>query len=152
MKKIDMIASCMKGIVKPLKESKDEAFAQGLSGDGVLITPAYNKIISPFNGKVVIVFETNHAIILRREEDGLAFIIHVGIDTMKLGGGGFHVYVKDGEDVKVGDILMEIDFPYLETIGYNFDTHILFPSLGCRKIFNIRYGEIDYMEPLCEIK
>lgn len=141
----------MQGVVKPLTESKDAAFAQGLSGEGVLVTPTFNKIIAPFSGKVVIVFETKHAIILRRE-DGLAFIIHIGIETSKLGNGGFHVFVKDGEDVRVGDVLVEMDFEYLNTIGYNVDTHLLFPSLGCRKVLDIHYGEIDFLEPLCKLK
>lgn len=152
MKKIDRIASCMQGRVKPLKESKDQAFAQGLSGDGVLITPTYNQIISPFKGKVVIVFDNKYAIILRRESDGLALIIHVGVETQKLTGKEFKVFVKDGDDVVPGDVLMEMDFEALNKIEYNCDTHILFPSLGYGKISEIHYGEIDYMETLCTIK
>ena len=105
MKKLDRVASCMQGIVRPLKESKDDAFAQGLSGDGVLVTPTYNKVISPFKGKVVFVFDTLHAIILRRDSDGLAFVLHVGYETNKLTGKEFKVPVKTGDDVVAGDVI-----------------------------------------------
>lgn len=144
------IVSCMQGNVKHLSESSDQAFADKLSGDGVLITPTVDMIFSPFNGQVVIVFETKHAIILRSEE-GIALIIHIGVETDKLTGKGFDVKVVDGQDVKKGDLLMEIDMPYLQSIGYNVDTHILFPSLGIRSLENIHYGDIKALELLCEI-
>lgn len=152
MKRVDRVASCMQGIVKPLIESKDEAFAQGLSGEGVLITPTYNQVISPFKGKVVFVFDTLHAFILRRDSDGLAFVLHIGYETNKLTGKEFKVFVKTGDDVVAGDIIMEMDFDYLNASNYNYDTHILFPSLGAGKIIDIHYGEIDYMETLLSIK
>ena len=152
MKKLDRVASCMQGIVRPLKESKDDAFAQGLSGDGVLVTPTYNKEISPFKGKVVFVFDTLHAIILRRDSDGLAFVLHVGYETNKLTGKEFKVPVKTGDDVVAGDVIMEMDFDYLKECNYDYDTHILFPSLGVGKIAEIHYGEIDYMETLLTIR
>ncbi len=144
------VASCMQGVVKPLSESEDEAFAQKLSGDGVLVTPTSNMIFSPFNGQVVIVFETKHAIILR-SENGIALVIHIGVDTHKLKGKGFDVKVIDGQDIKKGDLLMEIDRAYLTSIAYGIDTHILFPSLGIRQLQNIKYGNIAFLETLCEI-
>lgn len=151
MKK-ERLASCMQGIVRNISESKDEAFAQKLSGDGVLITPTYNKIISPFKGKVVLVFDAQHAIILRRDSDGLALVLHVGYETHKLSGKEFKVFVKDGDDVKAGDVLMEMDFAYLQASNYDYDTHVLFPSLGSGKIVDVKYGAIDYMETLLYIK
>lgn len=152
MKKIETLASCMQGIVRPLSESKDEAFAEGLSGDGVLITPTYNKIISPFKGKVVLVFDAKHAIILRRDSDGLALVLHVGYETHKLTGKEFNVLVKDGDEVLAGDVLMEMDFEYLQASSYDYDTHVLFPSLGNGKLMDVKYGPIEYMETLLKIK
>ena len=140
----------MQGLVKPLSESCDEAFAQKLSGDGVLITPTSNMIFAPFNGQVVIVFDTKHAIILRSEQ-GFALVIHIGIDTHKLKGKGFECKVIDGQDVKKGDLLLEMDSEYLKSIAYDMDTHILFPSLGIHQLKTIHYGEIAFLEPLCEI-
>lgn len=150
MENVNKVYSCMQGKVKKLSESKDATFAQGLSGDGVLIEPTSRRVLAPFDGQVVIVFETKHAIILRRE-DGLAMIIHVGVDLHKLDGNGFYIHVMDGQDIKKGELLMEIDFPYLKKIQYDVDTHILFPSLGLRKLENIRYEKIDFLEELCEV-
>ena len=146
-----MVVSCMQGEVKNLSESKDEAFANKISGDGVLITPSSNLIVAPFDGQVVIVFETKHAIILR-SDDGLAMVIHIGVETEKLSGIGFDVKVVDGQDIKKGDLLMRIDTSYLASIDYNIDTHILFPSLGIRNLENIHYGSINFLDSLCEIK
>lgn len=150
MEKIQVV-SCMQGEVKNLSESKDKAFADKLSGDGVLIVPSSNEIVSPFDGQVVIVFETKHAIILRSDE-GLALVIHIGVETEKLTGIGFDVKVVDGQQVKKGDLLMVIDKQYLDSIQYNIDTHILFPSLGIREINQIHYGATNFLEPLCEIE
>lgn len=150
MEKIQVV-SCMQGEVKNLSESKDKAFAEKLSGDGVLIVPSSNEIVSPFDGQVVIVFETKHAIILR-SNDGLALVIHIGVETEKLTGIGFDVKVVDGQQIKKGDLLMVIDKQYLDSIQYNIDTHILFPSLGIRELNHIQYGTTNFLEPLCEIK
>lgn len=150
MKKIEVV-SCMQGEIKHLSESKDEAFADKLSGDGVLITPTSNLIVAPFDGQVVIVFETKHAVILR-SEDGLALVIHIGVETEKLNGSGFDVKVIDGQDIKKGDVLMKIDIDYLSSIQYDVDTHILFPTLGIRELKNIHYGNVNFLETLCEIK
>lgn len=146
-----MVVSCMQGEVKKLSESKDEAFANKMSGDGVLITPSSNLIVAPFDGQVVIVFETKHAIILRSNE-GLAMVIHIGVETEKLSGIGFDVKVVDGQDIKKGDLLMKIETSYLESIDYDIDTHILFPSLGIRELEHIHYGQIKFLDMLCEIK
>lgn len=145
-----MIASCMQGFVKPISESKDQAFAAKLSGDGVVVTPTSNMLFALFDGQVVIVFESKHAIILRSDQ-GIALIIHIGVEIEKLTGKGFHVKVVDGQDVKKGDLLMEMDRKYLDSIGYDVDTHLLFPSLGIRQLESVRYGDIAFLEPLCEI-
>lgn len=145
------IVSCMQGEVKNLRESKDRAFADKLSGDGVLITPSSDRIVAPFDGKVVIVFETKHAIILR-SEDGLALVIHIGIEIQKLNGHGFDVKVVDGQDIKKGDLLMKMDMEYLKSIEYDLGTHILFPTLGIRKLCDIHYGNIHFLETLCSIQ
>lgn len=144
------VLSCMQGKVKKLSESKDKSFAQGLSGDGVLIEPTSRRVLAPFDGQVVIVFETKHAIIIR-SDDGLAMIIHVGVDIHKLDGNGFIIHVMDGQDIKKGDLLMEIDFSYLKKIQYDVDTHILFPSLGTKKLENIHYTKINFLDELCEV-
>lgn len=150
MEKLE-ISSCMQGEIKNLNESKDQAFADKLSGDGVLVAPTSNLIVAPFDGQVVIVFETKHAMILRSKE-GLALVIHIGVETEKLTGSGFDCKVMNGQDIKKGDLLMKMDMDYLNSICYDMDTHILFPSLGIRELKNIHYGNIKFLEVLCEVE
>lgn len=147
----EIIIACMKGTLIPLQESKDQAFAQGLSGDGFIIQPKENKIVSPIDGQVVIVFETKHAIILRGN-NGLAMIIHIGTETSKLDGQGFHVYVQDGQHINKGDLLMELDRECLNQKGYDVDAHVLFPSLGIRRIEDIQYGEVEILQEIAGIQ
>lgn len=147
----ETILSPMRGQVKLLSESKDEVFAQGLSGDGVLIRPESSQIVAPFDGQVVLVFDSAHAIILRSNH-GVAMVIHVGVDELKSNENGFRVYVENGQKFHKGDLLMEMDFNYLKQVKYDMDTHILFPSLGTRSLKKTESNTISFLETLCEIK
>lgn len=147
----NIVVSPMRGEVKKLSESKDALFAQGLSGEGVLIKPSAAQIVAPFDGQVVLVFDTKHAIIIR-SDDGLAMVIHIGVDIHKLDGNGFRVYVENAQHFHKGELLMEIDFNYLKQIDYDVDTHILFPSLGRKELIDVHYGPISFMEKVLVIK
>lgn len=102
----------IKGRVEDLSNTPDEAFAGKMMGDGVVIFPEEGVVYAPSDIEVSFVFPTKHALGLRTEE-GLELLIHVGIETVKLDGEGFNVFVKEGDKVKKGDKLMEFD---LETI------------------------------------
>lgn len=118
------IASPMDGEIMPLKEVKDETFASEMMGKGVAIKPTEGKVVSPINGTVETIFKTKHAIGLR-SSDGAEILIHVGIDTVQLEGKHFTSYVNDGDEVKVGDTLIEFDMKAIENEGYELVTPVI---------------------------
>ena len=107
-----VISSPYTGNVVPLEDTPDEAFASGVLGKGASVELTGADIVAPEAGTVLFVFNTKHAIGFRTK-DGLGMLFHVGIDTVKLGGQGFEVFVKDGDEVRKGDLLMRADLDYL---------------------------------------
>ncbi|WP_342046412.1 PTS sugar transporter subunit IIA [Bacillus sp. OTU530] len=105
-KEVETIIAPLSGQVVPLEDVPDEAFAQKLVGEGIAIIPEEGKVVSPINGEVTMVFPTKHAIGLLSEK-GLEVLIHIGIETVTMGGDGFVAHVKTGDKVKVGDLLIE---------------------------------------------
>lgn len=108
---LEMIAP-FDGEVVALKDVPDEAFSSGVVGDGVAIKPTSNIVMAPATGTVVKIFDTNHAFCIETD-NGVEIIVHMGIDTVALGGKGFKRLVEEGSDVKVGQPILELDLEYL---------------------------------------
>lgn len=108
---LEMIAP-FDGEVVALKDVPDEAFSSGVVGDGVAIKPTSNIVMAPATGTVVKIFDTNHAFCIETD-NGVEIIVHMGIDTVALGGKGFKRLVEEGADVKVGQPILELDLEYL---------------------------------------
>ena len=111
-KKEELFSSYVEGRMADISEAPDEAFAGKLMGDGIVMFPKGNIIYAPADATIETVFPTKHAIGLKTNE-GTEILLHVGIDTVKLDGKGFTVFVKDGDRVKKGDKLMEVDLNYI---------------------------------------
>lgn len=118
------VASPMKGNVKALAESEDEAFASGALGEGLAIEPTEGKLYAPFDGEIVTFFPTGHAIGLK-STDGVELLIHVGMDTVKLNGEGFTPKAKQGDHVKKGDLLLEFDIAKIKAAGYSIVSPVI---------------------------
>lgn len=101
------------GALHPITEAPDEAFASKMTGDGFFVYPTDNTVYAPEDGTVTFVFDTKHAIGMTTS-DGLEYLLHIGIDTVKLNGQGFKVFVENGQDVKKGDKLMEFDDDFIK--------------------------------------
>ncbi len=114
----------LRGTVLPLSEVKDPAFAQEILGKGIAIEPAEGKLYAPIDGTVENVFDTNHAIGIR-SEDGLEILIHIGMDTVKLGGKFFELQVKKGDVVKQGDLIGAFDLAGIKESGYQTATPVV---------------------------
>ena len=113
------------GTLHPITEAPDEAFAGKMTGDGFFVYPTDNTVYAPEDGAVTFVFDTKHAIGMTTA-DGLEYLLHIGIDTVKLEGKGFKVFVENGQDVKKGDKLMEFDDEFIKANA---------PSDACLCIF-----------------
>ena len=101
------------GTTIELTEVPDKAFSQKLLGEGVAIEPEASLFLAPCEGEVVHIAETKHALGINTEE-GVQVLIHIGLDTVKLDGRGFKVLVKEGEKVKKGAKIVELDLEYLK--------------------------------------
>ncbi|ACJ35140.1 PTS sugar transporter subunit IIA [Anoxybacillus flavithermus] len=112
-KREEVIVSPLTGNVRSLENVPDPVFAQKMMGDGFAIEPTDGVVVSPIHGEVVQVFPTKHAVGLRSDE-GLEILIHVGIDTVHMHGEGFEAYVKKGDRVKVGDLLLSFDLALVQ--------------------------------------
>ncbi|MCT2084523.1 beta-glucoside-specific PTS transporter subunit IIABC [Microbacterium enclense] len=112
------------GSAVPLSEVPDAAFADGSLGKGVAIRPTSGAVYAPFDATVVAAFPTGHAVGLRGV-DGVELLIHVGLDTVKLGGEHFALKVASGQQVKAGDLLLEFDGDAIERAGYDLITPVI---------------------------
>ncbi len=110
------IYSPAKGKLKPLSKLNDGVFSEGLLGQGVAVTPESGKIYAPISGELVTVFPTKHAYGIRRK-DGLTILVHIGIDTVSLNGQGFKTNLQQGQMVKQGQILAEVNLNLLKSKG-----------------------------------
>ncbi|NKZ27701.1 beta-glucoside-specific PTS transporter subunit IIABC [Vagococcus lutrae] len=118
------VFSPIEGKVLPLSEAKDGAFSDGIMGKGVVIEPTSGEVVAPFDGTVMTLFPTNHAIGLI-SETGAEVLIHIGIDTVQLEGKGFEAFVKQGDIVKKGQKLVQFDIDTITSEGYNTQVPII---------------------------
>lgn len=102
----------MNGTIVPLEEVPDPVFSQRMMGEGVAMIPSEGKVLSPVDGKVEQVPDSKHAVGLEAD-DGTEILIHIGLDTVELKGEGFTPKVSAGDQVSVGDLLMEFDLDYI---------------------------------------
>lgn len=134
------IYSPMNGEIIPLEEIGDGVFSAGVLGQGCGIRPAEGKVYAPFDGEVILVADTRHAIGVR-SRDGMEIMIHVGLETVELGGEGFDPVVKTGDLVTKGELLMNFD---LEKIGEKYPTVTAFlitNSFAYQSISLVKQGD-----------
>ena len=109
-----IIGSPITGTCADLSTTPDDAFAGGMMGEGAAVTPTDPIVRAPEDGTIAFVFDTKHAIGFTTDS-GIEMLIHVGIDTVKLGGQGFEVMVQNGQHVKKGDPMMKLDLDFLKS-------------------------------------
>ena len=147
-----VLVSPMNGVVVPMNEVKDEAFAACVLGDGVAVEPEEGKLFAPADGVIDNVFDSKHAIGMTTTE-GVELLLHVGIDTVKLAGQHFTVGVSAGQKVKQGDLLLTFEMDAIKAAGYLCTT----PMIVCntddyQSIQPLATGPIKAGQKLLEIK
>ncbi|WP_250278516.1 beta-glucoside-specific PTS transporter subunit IIABC [[Clostridium] colinum] len=120
----NLILSPAKGKAVPLSQVNDEAFSQEIMGKGGAIILEDGKIYSPVDATVEAIFDTLHAIGIKTD-DGVEILIHIGLDTVKLGGKHFKAYAKVGDKVKAGTLLVEADIEKIKSEGYDIITPVI---------------------------
>lgn len=131
----EYLAAPFAGKVSELKNVPDQAFAQKMLGDGFAITPSENLVKAPCAGEIVQIFSTGHAVGIETEK-GLEVLIHIGIDTVKLDGEGFKKLVKNGDKVKQGTPLIEIDLDFIKKNSPSISTPVIITNM--EKVKNIK--------------
>ena len=119
-----VLAACLTGTVVPLAEVKDEAFASGALGDGIAIEPAVGELVAPADGEISSTFDTHHAVGMTTV-DGAELLMHIGIDTVKLGGKHFTYLVNEGDKVRKGQPLIRFDIEAIKAEGYPVTTPLI---------------------------
>ena len=125
---VHKLYSPFQGVLKPITEAPDEAFASKAMGDGYLVMPENGTVVAPEDGEVMFVFPSKHAIGLKAA-DGMEYLLHIGVDTVKLNGEGFTVFVSDGQKIKKGDKLMEFDPVYIREHAVSDACIVIFTGL-----------------------
>lgn len=120
----EVVTSPVQGNMMPLETAKDQAFAQGALGKGVVIHPTVGEVVAPFDGTVMTMFPTKHAIGLI-SDNGLELLIHIGLDTVQLDGKYFDAHVEQGAKVKRGDKLVSFDIKAIEEAGFSVETPVI---------------------------
>lgn len=147
-----LVLSPITGFADKIENAPDEAFASKMMGDGAVVTPRAPIVKAPVDGEVTFVFDSKHAIGIK-DSNGLDFIIHVGIDTVKLGGKGFDVFVRAGDKVKHGDTLMKLDLEYLKKNAPSLVSPVLCTDMNNKmNIKLLKEGAIQAGEKLFEIE
>ena len=131
------LVSPVKGKLISIKEVPDVTFSEEMVGKGVAVIPEENELCSPADGTITTVFPTLHAIGLTTK-DGIDILLHIGLDTVNLQGEGFEVKVKEGDEVKAGDLLVVVDFEKVKQAGYKLETPVIICNPDdCKKIIYV---------------
>ena len=146
-----VVSSPITGTAADLSTAPDEGFAGKMMGDGAVVTPEDAIIKAPEDGEVVFVFDTKHAIGFMTDS-GLSLLLHIGIDTVKLDGKGFEVFVESGQKVKKGEPLMKIDIDYLKENAPSLVSPVLCTELEeNQKVRLLKTGDIKAGDELFAI-
>lgn len=119
-----VLSACLNGTVVPLADVKDEAFASGVLGDGIAIEPTDGELVAPADGEISSTFETHHAVGMTTA-DGAELLMHIGIDTVKLGGKHFTCLVNEGDKVKKGQPLIRFELEAIKAEDYPVTTPLI---------------------------
>ncbi|WP_413538377.1 PTS glucose transporter subunit IIA [Enterococcus malodoratus] len=127
------------GVVVDLKEVNDPVFRDKMMGEGFAVKPSDGKICAPIKGTIKSIFPSLHALTLEAE-DGLDILIHIGLDTVELNGDGFSSTIHEGQKVKAGDPLVQVDLAFLAENKKDSIVIVVFPEMQNKEVV-INAGE-----------
>ncbi|MEK4915012.1 beta-glucoside-specific PTS transporter subunit IIABC [Bacillus sp. FSL E2-8887] len=146
----NIITSPFEGKVIQLSSIKDAAFASGALGKGVAIEPSIGKLFAPFSGTVSALFPTNHAIGIVTDY-GAELLIHIGMDTVQLGGKHFSSHIAQGDRVEKGQLLIEFDIQAIQAVGYVVTTPVVITNTDKYDVVVAEANPIKISENLIEV-
>ena len=147
----NVICSPLAGEAIPMSEVPDGTFAAEVLGKGMAVIPSEGRVTAPCDAEVVALFDTKHAIGLKTAE-GIELLIHVGINTVELGGKYYHAHIAQGDKVKAGQLMLTFDMDAIKKAGYNITTPVIVTnSDDYQRVEGLKTGTIKQLEPLVKI-
>jgi sugar PTS system EIIA component len=146
---VDVLAP-VSGKAVPLSEVPDEVFAEGMAGEGGAIVPASSgEAVAPVSGTLVKLFEGGHAFGIATD-GGVELIVHVGLDTIEMRGGGFEKLAAEGDPVEAGQPIVRFDLEAIREAGYDPVTPVVVTNPEDHPVRGVKTGEVDAGELLFE--
>ena len=130
------------GKILPIEDVPDVVFSERIAGDGIAIKPEGDKLVAPFDGTIVRVFETNHAFAIRSEKN-IEVLVHFGIDTVDLRGKGFKRLAESGQKVHKGDPIIGFNLKELESSAHSTVTPVVISNMGELEIDRLNKADGD---------
>jgi PTS system glucose-specific IIA component len=150
-KPIDILAP-VSGEIIPLEMVDDEVFSQKMVGDGVAIVPNSGEFVAPFDGILTKLFPTLHAYSIKHSS-GLEVIVHIGVETVGLGGVGFEALAVEGDALKAGDSIIRADLERLKSLAKDTTTPIIITDMGkYREIIKKKGSVIVAQNSIMEVR
>ena len=147
-----LLDSHMEGEAIPMSEVKDETFAAEVLGKGIAIIPKKGEVTAPCDAVVETVFATRHAIGLKADH-GVEILIHVGINTVELGGKFYTSHVTEGDRVRTGQVMLTFDMEKIKEAGYDVTTPMIVTnSDDYQEIRILKTGNVTKQDAVLEIK
>ena len=147
-----LLDSHMEGEAIPMSEVKDETFAAEVLGKGIAIIPKKGEVTAPCDAVVETVFATRHAIGLKADH-GVEILIHVGINTVELGGKFYTSHVTEGDRVRTGQVMLTFDMEKIKEAGYDVTTPMIVTnSDDYQEIRILKTGNVPKQDAVLEIK
>ncbi|WDT64960.1 N-acetylglucosamine-specific PTS transporter subunit IIBC [Companilactobacillus crustorum] len=148
----DVFYSVANGYLEDIEEVSDSTFAQKMLGDGFAVVPTDGKIVAPVDGTITTIFPTKHALGIKTD-NGLEVLVHMGIDTVQLKGEPFTIKVVEGQEVKHGDQLAQVDLDKIKTAGKKTDMMVIvtnMPSVSYMK-FNLLDKDVQINKEVLKV-
>ncbi len=146
-----VLYSALEGTAIPLSQVNDATFASEVLGKGIAVIPAKGEVVAPCAATVETVFDTRHAVGLSTES-GMELLIHIGINTVELGGKYYTAHVKDGDHVKKGQLLVSFEMDKIKETGYDVTTPLIVTNTDdYRDVKTLHEGTVTPADKVLEI-
>ena len=137
--------SPFKGKLMTIEEVPDPVFSEKSMGDGFAMEMHDGNVYAPCDGEIVVLFPTGHAIGIK-SVDRNEYLLHLGLETVNYKGEGFQTFVKVGDKVKQGDLLVKVDLDFFRTNNVCMVSPIIVTNANQRKIKLLKSGEVEAKE------
>lgn len=140
-KEVDIFAP-VTGQLVDLEQVPDEVFSEKMMGDGLAVRPDGGLFVAPADGELTMLFRTGHAYGMKIGRD-VEILVHIGIDTVELNGEGFQLLAEQGQRVKAGDPIVQVDLDLVRGKGYDLITPVILTAPAPESGVKLRPGRMD---------